>query len=179
LLAIRGIRMNKGVQLTLLLIFYLPLAIVSSGTLSEQNLSEENAQIVQQEYARLYQGDIPAMLDAMSENVVWIEPGASNVPFAGTYTGLNQVQEFLTKLYESIEFTQLDPSEFVSEGANVVVLGSYSARAKATGSDYTTDFAMVWAFQDGKIVKVQSFHDTAAEAAAFVPTEPPIDRWAI
>lgn len=166
--------MNKGVQLTLLLIIYLPLAIVSSGT-----LSEENVQVVQQEYARLYQGDIPAMLDAMSENVVWIEPGASNVPFAGTYTGLKQVQEFLTKLNESIEFTQLDPREFISAGDNVVVLGSYSARAKATGSDYTTDFAMVWAFQNGKIVKVQSFQDTAAEAAAFVPTEPPVDKWVI
>jgi hypothetical protein len=104
-----GIRMNKGVQLTLLLISSLPLAIVSSGTLSEQNLSEENAQIVQQEYARLYQSDIPAMLSAMSQNVMWIDPGASNVPYAGSYTGQEQVEEFLTKLRESIEFMQLDP----------------------------------------------------------------------
>jgi ketosteroid isomerase-like protein len=174
--------MKKGVQLILLLISCLQLAIVSSGTFSEistQNLSEENAQIVQQEYAQLYQSDIPAMLDAMSENVVWIEPGASNVPFAGMYHGLMQVEEFLTKLNESIEFTQLDPHESISEGANVVVLGSYSARAKATGSDYKTDFAMVWTFQDKKIVKVQSFHDTAAETVAFVLNEPTIDIWAL
>jgi len=48
----------------------------------------------------------------------------------------------------------------------VVALGHYSFRAKATGRAYDTDWAMVWWFRSGKVVKFQLHDDSATETAA-------------
>ena len=66
-------------------------------------------------------------------------------------------------------FTEVDfePQEFVAQGDTVVVLGHYRFRPKTTGIAYDTDWAMVWWFRDGKIVKFQIHYDTATEVAAF------------
>jgi ketosteroid isomerase-like protein len=48
----------------------------------------------------------------------------------------------------------------------VVALGHYCFRAKATGRAYDTDWAMVWWFRSGKVVKFQIHDDSATEAAA-------------
>lgn len=94
----------------------------------------------------------------------------------GDYRRLDQVKEYILKLNESMEFTRLDTHEFIADGDKVVVLGSYSARAKPTGRTYSTDFVMIWTLQNGKIVKVQALDDTVAEAAAFIQINLPVNQ---
>jgi ketosteroid isomerase-like protein len=133
-----------------------------------ENLSEmENVQIVRRQFMLFSSGDIPAIFNAMAEDVEWVQPGTPYVPYAGDYVGLDQVKGFFMKQNELIEFTQLDTREFLPEGDKVVVLGHYKAIAKPTGRSYESEFAQVITFRDGKIVKIQSFDDTVTAAAAF------------
>jgi len=50
-----------------------------------EKLNEEtNTKLIQQAYQSIKTGDIPSFLDVLAENVLWIVPDMSNVPFAGT-----------------------------------------------------------------------------------------------
>lgn len=144
-------------------------------SINQTNLTD-NVRTIRQEYISFSNGDLPAMLNSMAGNVEWVEAGAPYVPYAGDYKGLDQVKEYFMRLNESMLFTQLNINEFIAQGDKVVVLGNYSATAKPTGRNYRTDFVMIWTLQNGKIVKVQAFDDSVAEAAAFIQINTPTNR---
>jgi ketosteroid isomerase-like protein len=46
-----------------------------------------NAVVVQQGYEAFGRGDIPALLDLLTDDVEWVYQGPSVIPFAGTRHG--------------------------------------------------------------------------------------------
>jgi uncharacterized protein len=52
------------------------------------------------------------------------------------------------------------PSDVIGCGDHVVVLGRYTATAKATGKPLDVPFAHVWSFENGRAVRFQQFTDT-------------------
>ena len=82
-----------------------------------------NTDVVQQGYEALGRGDIPAILDLLTDEVEWIEQGPSVIPFAGTRHGHEGVAEYFSLLDENLEFEQFEPREFVAQGDTVVVVG--------------------------------------------------------
>jgi len=53
------------------------------GVISEQ----ANVEIARWIYAAFGQGDIPELLGLLEDDVVWVVPGAPEIPYAGTYNG--------------------------------------------------------------------------------------------
>lgn len=132
-------------------------------------MSEQaNVQVVQEAYAAFQRGDIQAILSSLSENVEWTAPGVE--PVAGTYRGRDGVANFFQKVKDTVEFSAFEPREYVAQGDRVIALGSYKARASATGKAYDADWVMSFTFRDGKVVKFQEFTDTAVIAAALTAT---------
>lgn len=127
----------------------------------------ENVKIVQKLYADYGQGNIPAVVDALGDEIVFIQPKAGQSPLAGTYRGRKQVEDWFKKLDETSEEQDFEPREFIAQGDAVVVLGHYKFRAKSTGKTWESDWVMVWKVREGKLVSFQFYGDTAAEAAAF------------
>ena len=123
--------------------------------------------IVQGIYAAFGQGDIPAILNVLADNVEFHEPPGGEPPFTGIYHGRDGAGTFFQEMIGTVDVLMLEPQEFVAQGDTVVVLGHYRFRPKATGIPYDTDWAMVWSFRDGKIVKFQIHYDTATERLAF------------
>ena len=72
-----------------------------------------NVAVVQQAYEAFIHGDIPAVLESLTEDVEWTMQGPSVIPFAGTFRGREGIAEFFTLLDETIEFEQFEPREFV------------------------------------------------------------------
>lgn len=130
---------------------------------SEQN----NVQVVQQAYAAIGRGDIPALLAMMTEDVEIELPGPSEIPFSGTYSGYDGVGRFFQAIGTSADIRDFEPDEFIAQGDRVVVLGRERLTAKTTGRSWETDWAMVWHVRDGKIARLREFHETGAIAAAF------------
>jgi uncharacterized protein len=128
----------------------------------------ENVQLVQAIYAAFGRGDIPAALDALTEDVEWREPGPSEVlPWAGLRRGRGQVGQFFRALDDAEEVQQFEPQEFIAQGDRVVVLGHERCRIKSTGRSYDNHWAMVFTLRDGKVATFRAYHDTAAMIAAF------------
>src|SRR5919199_1815223 len=122
--------------------------------------------VVQQAYEAFGRGDIPAVLDLLTDDVEWTLQGPSVIPFAGTFRGREGIGEFFSVLDETLEFEQFEPREFVAQGDTVVVLGYERSVAKTTGRSYEQEWAHVYTLRDGKIATGRFFEDTAAEAAA-------------
>jgi ketosteroid isomerase-like protein len=128
--------------------------------------TQDNLTIAQGIYTAFSQGDIPAILNVLADDVEFHEPPGGEPPFTGTYHGRDGAGTFFQQMAAAVDVLMLEPQEFVAQGDTVVVLGHYRFRAKATGITYDTDWAMVWWFRSGKVVKFQIHDDSATEAAA-------------
>jgi ketosteroid isomerase-like protein len=131
----------------------------------------QNTKTVQEAFAAFSRGDIPALLELLTEDVVWhgIYGGSSDVPQAGERRGRAAVAEFFRLVAENSEFSRFDQREFVAAGDTVVSLGHYTGKVTTTGRSFDSDFAMVSALRNGKIARFQEFTDSAAVNAAFAP----------
>ena len=127
----------------------------------------ENTQLVQQAYRDFQSGDIPALLDALSEDVEWVVPEVEGVPGRGTWWGPEQVGEFFRNLSDTQESRQLELREFVAQSDKVVVLGHYVWHVKATGKEWESDFVHALSVRDGKMTRFQEYTDTAVFGDAF------------
>ena len=127
----------------------------------------ENTQLVQQAYRDFQNGDIPALLDALSEDVEWVVPEVEGVPGRGTWRGPEQVGEFFRILSDTQEPRQLELREFVAQGDKVVVLGHYVWHVKATGKEWESDFVHALSVREGKVTRFQEYTDTAVFGDAF------------
>jgi ketosteroid isomerase-like protein len=130
---------------------------------------QQNTEIVRQTYAAFGRGDIPALLDLLDDDIEWQATigAAPHVPTAGKRFGKQAVAEFFRILSQTIEFSHFEPREFIAQGDQVVILGSYAGRAKATGRTFAEEWAMVDTLKNGKIVRFREYVNAAAINAAF------------
>jgi uncharacterized protein len=130
---------------------------------------QENRQLVEQAYTNFKNGDIPTLLQSMSEDITWQLPEVENVPFAGKRHGRSAVAQFFSTLASLQDARSFEPREFIAQGNKVAVLGHYVWQVKANGRTYECDFAHVFTVRGGQIVAFHEYTDTAAAAKAFRP----------
>jgi uncharacterized protein len=87
-------------------------------------------------------------------------------PHSDVYHGLNELGDFFTRLFSDFQDWHNEPSEFFEIGDRVFAIGTYSARARATGKSFKAQFAHLWTLRDGMIVRLQQCADTVQLAKA-------------
>jgi ketosteroid isomerase-like protein len=88
-------------------------------------------------------------------------------PYSDVYIGWDCVlRDFFGRLLQDFEDWRTEASEIFEAGARVVALGTYSARAKATGKRFAARFIHVWTLEDGVIARLQQCADTVQLARA-------------
>lgn len=118
-----------------------------------------NSEIVQGLYASFAQGDVPAVLAIMADDIQWTE--ADGFPLAGTYVGPQAVVDgVFTRLGEIGDDWTVVAEQFVADGDTVVALGHYSWKHKSSGKPAAVNMAHVWTLGDGNIVAFQQHVDT-------------------
>jgi ketosteroid isomerase-like protein len=128
----------------------------------------QNTQVVQQAYAAFGRGDIPGVLSAFDDHILWkpVTGGGKHVPVAGERRGKAATKEFFDQVAKHLNFSRFEPREFVAQGDRVVALGHYTAKT-STGGAFDSDFVMVFKLRDGKVVEFQEFLDSAGLNEAF------------
>ena len=118
-----------------------------------------NKEIVEGAYASFAQGDVPAALGAMADDIQWTE--ADGFPLAGTYVGPQAVLEgVFMRLGEIGDDYAVVPEQFVADGDTVVMLGHYAWNHKSSGEPAVVKMAHVLTLDGGKIVTFQQHVDT-------------------
>jgi ketosteroid isomerase-like protein len=128
-----------------------------------------NTKVVQEAYAAFGRGDVPALLDMMSDDIDWqaIVGASSKVPSSGRRVGHQEVTKFFSDLAGAVDFERFEPTEFIAERDKVVVLGHYSGTAKGTGRRFASEWVMIFTVRNGKVVHFREFADVAAINAAY------------
>lgn len=129
----------------------------------------DNEQIVQGIYAAFAEGDIPAVLNNLADDVRWVEaegnPYADNSPYVGPDAVAGGLFARLGSEWAGFSAT---PSSYIADEDQVVALGRYGGTYKASGTGINAQFAHVWTLEDGNVVAFQQYADTAQLAAAMV-----------
>src|SRR5580698_1446988 len=94
---------------------------------------EENLQTVERIYRAILEGDIPARLSLVTDDIVLHFFGSDKIPWAGEWSGKEGLGQFLGKIADALEFEIFQPDEFIAAGNKVVVLGHERCRVRATG----------------------------------------------
>src|SRR5438067_949975 len=109
--------------------------------------------IVKQGYADFMQGNIPAMLESLSDDIEWVLPASAGVSFSGTFKGKDGVMNFFSNVADSNDMKEFGIDTYIADGDYVVALGHLSAETKPTGKTSTNKWAHVWQLKDGKVIK--------------------------
>jgi ketosteroid isomerase-like protein len=127
---------------------------------------QSSIQVVREMFAAMARRDIAGVLDRLSEDIEWRIAGPSELPFAGTHRGRDEVARFFETFGRSAEFEEFEPQEYFASGEKVVVLGRERQRVRKTGRVVETEWAMAFVVRDGKIAKFHNYVDTHAVASA-------------
>lgn len=131
-----------------------------------------NVAITQEIFVRFGRGDIPAILELLSEDVVIEFYGPSVIPYATHSKGQAGARKFFEAVLSSVDIHQFDAEEFIAERDKVIVTGHLRLTAKSTGGSIESDFVHVITMKDGKWTRFRDFMNTAVAQAAFTKKAP-------
>jgi ketosteroid isomerase-like protein len=114
----------------------------------------DNTEVVRGAYECFASGDIPGLLERLSDDVDWESPGI--LPVSGNYRGHDGAGEFFTKVGSAWAELEVRPDELVADGDYVVALGK--ARGNLAGGDAVEyPFSHVFKLDGGKVVRFREY----------------------
>lgn len=120
----------------------------------------DNIQVVQRCYEEFGKGNPQGVLDMLSDNFVWINPGYPELPFSGRRTTKQEVLDFFIGLNETSTLTRFEPREFYSDGDYVFVKGYMEGHTNIIPKPFDVEWMMMWKIEGGKVTFYQAFHET-------------------
>ena len=103
----------------------------------------------------------------LAEEVEWWVAGPKEVlPFAGTWRGHAAVAEFHRLLGETVRYDQTVVKKYLVDGDDVAAIFLGSGIARLTGRSFESEILRLYTLQQGRIVRVRNYYDTAAYVRA-------------
>ena len=125
-------------------------------------MSAETRKLIEGLYEAFARGDVPIVMSTMHREIEWWEAEnfiyADKNPYRGPESVLMGVFGRLASQWEGFAAT---PEEVLDAGDAVVACGHYTGKHRQTGREVRAQFAHVFRFKDGKVVKFQQYTDTA------------------
>jgi ketosteroid isomerase-like protein len=125
---------------------------------------------VQEIYEAFGRGDIPAILERMTEDVEWEATRSSaqdeGVPWLLRRSGRDGVAEFFACL-DAFEFRRFDPHSLLTGPGQVAAVVDLELVVKASGHTLADQEIHLWTFDDaGQVAAFRHVVDTAKHIAA-------------
>ncbi len=125
---------------------------------------QANVDIVRRAFEAWNAGDIDRVIELVGPEFEFI-PFRSQLEGA-CYRGADGMRQFARDVAEEWEYVRIAPDEFRDAGEQVLVLGCYETRGRASGVDVELPAAWVAQLQDGKLVHLRSYSDRDVALAA-------------
>ena len=127
---------------------------------------ETNKQLIRDAFEALGRSDVGPLHDLMRDDFAWIIEGQSR--FSRSYEGKEAVKrDLLDLLFQAFATPyRFTIDEIIAEGDRVVLRGRGEVRTKA-GKDYNNSYCFVLALEDGKLVELREYLDTALVERVF------------
>jgi ketosteroid isomerase-like protein len=132
------------------------------------NDTNKNIELVQNAYVAFGNGDIPAILAMMTDDVIMgIVGRREDAPFLGLHDGKAGVGRFFGLLGEAHEIHMFEPKRLVAGEDKVFVWGHYRWTMRTSGVSKHSEWLHELTLRDGKIASWVGHNDTAMLAAAY------------
>jgi ketosteroid isomerase-like protein len=122
--------------------------------------NHNHIEIIKQLYANVGAKNLPAVLDALTDDIKWRPPFVPEIPHTKLRNGKNEVTNFVIEMAAEVTYTQFLPQEFYADNDTVIVKGYFEGQANHTGKSFESDWVHIWKFRDGKICGYQAFWNT-------------------
>jgi uncharacterized protein len=119
----------------------------------------DNVRAIEAVFAAFGRGDIPFILDQLTEDVHWVAHLDPSVPWSGDHSGKANVPAFFQALAGSIDVSGHPVNQLVAQDDTVIALGDVSFTVRSTGKAGSSSWVYVWKLRDGKICSYDQFND--------------------
>lgn len=110
-------------------------------------------------FAAFGKGDVEAFVETVSSDTVWIYHGTQVIP-QGTFEGKEGVKKFITNILDNTEVLKFEPTQYITEGNTVVVLGHEHQRVKKSGKEQKQKWVQVYTVEKDLITRMEEFATT-------------------
>jgi len=125
-------------------------------------MSDKNVEMIQGAYESFGRGDIPGILEVLTDDVEWHSPAV--LPQGMDTVGKDGVTGFFGKVAESWDDLQVEIDSIVASGDHVCVIGRAAGELDATRTGYR--FVHAWAISDGLCARFDEYADPAPDVVA-------------
>jgi ketosteroid isomerase-like protein len=123
--------------------------------------ADDNVKTVQSVYDAFGRADLPAILDALTDDVDWASSvESSEVPWWGERHGKEAVTNFFVQLASATDVDEFTPLEIIGDGDTVMAVVRYRVTSKATGRSATMLLQHYWKLRDGRIAYYRGAEDS-------------------
>ena len=126
----------------------------------------DNLELIRNVYGMFARGDVPAILETLTDDIDWHLLGPAEMPLGRPRRGKEEVLQFFRTIGEELKVESFEPHEFLADGDRVVVTGFEKMRVAATGRSYEVEWLHLFTVRDGRIARFREYTDTAAVLAA-------------
>jgi ketosteroid isomerase-like protein len=118
-----------------------------------------NADLVRRGYEAWNRGDVEGVLTFLDPEIEW--HGYTHLPESGALAGRDEVRAWLKRFLDAWEQLDIDVTELIESGNQVVALVRFHGRGKGSGVQVEGGAdAHVWTVRDGKIGAVKLYQGT-------------------
>ena len=127
-------------------------------------MSEANQKTIEAVYAAFGRGDVPFILERVTEGTRWdFSVARSEVPWHAPVSSRNDLPRFFQAMGEHLVFEAFEPRAFLTGGRDVVVKLRVAYQVKRTGKRVDEEQVQWWSFDDaGRIAGLRHYEDTAS-----------------
>jgi ketosteroid isomerase-like protein len=133
-------------------------------------MSEINIRIVEEIYAAFRRGDVPGIMEHISEDLrhFGVVSETKLIPWHIQITKKKDVPLFFQAIAESSDFTRFEPRDFAAAADNVYCTISFDATFKKNGKTISVDNTVHrFTFRNGKVIEWRGTEDTAKMSDAY------------
>lgn len=111
--------------------------------------------------------DVDFFWSLLDEDVVWdLTGGTPVVDLSPTYEGRQSVIDASRHYFGTWSDYRLEAEELIDAGERIVVLLREQGQGKGSGAPFERQFAQVWTFKAGRVVRWEVFDDKVAALEA-------------
>jgi ketosteroid isomerase-like protein len=121
-----------------------------------------STEVVKKAYEAFGKGDVPTILNLISDEVDWEFVASPSLPYAGNRKDKKGTADFFADLARVDEIHAFEPREFIEANEHVTVLGWESATARDTKKKFESQWIHLFTVKDGKITRWRGLFNTAA-----------------
>src|ERR1700730_15634066 len=127
-----------------------------------------NIKTIQETYDAFGRGDIPFILDIVTDDVDWAADTASNAaPWYGIRHGREGVASFFKEFGSTMEVEEFTPISIAANNTDVHAVVRFRGKRTANGKQVSMNLHHFFQFRDGKISYYRGSEDTAITEAVF------------